>query len=279
MSSKVQTSGPQPSDISSWGEDPLFHVTRLCLVFLQHIFKSAPRESGLQWDEDEELSQIIVQDEAPINAELVNKRPAIVSVLSGVQFAGVALDQIRDLNLKTGARVHTDMVSGNITLNCLSRVKVRARKIGWLVGRHFWILRRELLLAGLHDIGQRINIGAVSPPGAVINGDPGEIRMVPVVVPFHFQWTESVTPTNLQIMEGVRLSLGGTGYRPILPDDHDAPRGESDAAFDNVTGASAGTSSLVAGTIRPPHMRGRPIVTEADRPGSEPGPVIVTVEI
>lgn len=267
MSSKVQTSGSQPSDISSWGEDPLFHVTRLCLVFLQNLFKTAPRESGLQWDEDEELSQIIIQDEAPINADLVNKRPAIVSVLSGVQFAGIALDQLRDLDLKTGSRVHTDMVSGNITFNCLSRVKVRARKIGWLVGRHVWILRRELLLAGLHDIGQRINVGPVSPPGAVINGDPGEIRMVPTAVPFHFQWTERVTPMNLQVMEGVKVTLGGLGYRPIQPDDHDAPRGQSDHSI-----------GLVTGTIRPPHMRGRPIVTEPERPGSNPEPVSITVE-
>ena len=52
-SSKVQTSAPPlaSDEVSSWGENPLFHVTRLCLAFLQNLFKQAPKGS-FHWDSD-----------------------------------------------------------------------------------------------------------------------------------------------------------------------------------------------------------------------------------
>lgn len=281
MSSTVQTSEAAPrGPTSSWGEDPLTHTTRICLVFLQQIFKSAPR-GHYQWDEDEEHTQIIIQDEAPIDAEVVNKRPAIVSVMSGVQWAGIGLDQIRDLNLRTGSRVHTDMISGNMTFNCLSRVKTSCRQIGWLVGRHFWILRRILHLAGFHDIGQRIHVGAVSPPGAIISGDPGEIRNVPVTVPFFFQWTEQVTEHNLQVLNAVTTNLGVASNRTIRTTDHELPGGTGTAITDS-------TGNYVRfPNIRGPGMRGRQLITqpvdeiiEPERPGSNPSdePLNITVE-
>lgn len=276
MSSRVQTSAGLPdSDISSWGEDPLTHVTRLCLVFLQQVFKSAP-DGHYRWDEDEDLTQIIIQDEAPIDAEVVNKRPAIVSVLSGIQWAGIGLDQIRDLDLRTGARVHTDMISGNITFNCLSRVKAVARQLGWLVGRHFWILRRTLLLAGLHDIGQRIMTGAVSPPGAVISGDAKEIRMVSTTVPFHFQWTERISETNLHVLREVTAVLNTIPRQVIRATEHELPGGFGTALYD-VDGNKVSFQNI-KGNIRPPSMRGRVLVTEPARPGSNSEPTSITVK-
>jgi hypothetical protein len=150
------------------------------------------------------------------------------------------------------------MISGNMTFNCISRVAEEAEQIAWLVSRHFWILRRILQKCGFHDIGQRTSIGSVSPPGALIAGDPGEIRNVPTTVPFHFQWTESVTPTNLILLEQISTTV------EVL-----SPR---------INGAPASSRTLPAGVA--PNRRIEEPEPEAPRPGgtvSDP-PITFTVE-
>lgn len=256
-SSKTQTAAaPLGSDkISSWGENPLFHVTRICLAFLQNLFKQAP-DGQFKWNADRQISQIVITDELPLHSEQVNKRPAIVTVRSPVAFAGIAMEQRRDENLRTGERVHTDLITGHMTFNCLSRVKVEAETLGWLVARHLWILQRLFMKAGFHKMGQRVQILAATPAGAIISGDTeGEIHSVSVVSPYEFQWTERITPLNLELLNEIEISTAGF-------------MGTTQEKTEKVAlqGSSTNVSFILGGgRIKPPHIRGRELSPEAQR--------------
>lgn len=254
-SSKVQTSAPPIAGdkVSSWGENPLFHVTRICLAFLQNLFKQAPA-GEFRWDPDKQISEIIIQDELPLHSEQVNKRPAIVTVRSPVQWAGIGLEQKRDENLRTGERVHTDLITGHMTFNCMSRVKVQAEQLGWLAARHIWILHRIFMKSGFHKMGQRVQILAATPAGALVSGDTeGEIHNVPVIAPYEFQWTERITPLNLDLLNEVEVAMSAFAREPTEKTQRVALRGT----------ASNVDIALRKGRIRPPHVRGRPLSTEA----------------
>lgn len=255
-SSKVNTSAPPVTGdkISEWGENPLFHVTRICLAFLQNLFKQAP-EGEYRWDSDKQISEIIIQDELPLHSEQVNKRPAIVTVRSPVQWAGIGLEQRRDEDLRTGARVHTDLIAGHMTFNCMSKVKVQAEQLGWLVARHIWILHRIFMQAGFHKMGQRVQILAATPAGALVSGDTeGEIHNVPVIAPYEFQWTERITPLNLDLLGEIEVAMSVFMRPSEIPTQRVALRGT----------ATNVEVELKKGRIRPPHVRGRALSAGAE---------------
>jgi len=167
VSSTIKTSQrlTATESLSSWEEDPLTHALWVTLNFLQTLFSYAD-EGTFRWLPDRKNSEIIITQENPIESEVINKRPTIIAVMGQSAFAGIGLDQLADYDFKTGARKHTDIISGRITLNCISRKLTPARKLAWLVARHCWIMRRVMLKQGFHDFGQRNMVLSATPPGA-----------------------------------------------------------------------------------------------------------------
>ena len=277
-SSAVQTAAPQLAG-SSWADNPLEHLVRLCVIFAQELWREAPR-GFFHWDEDQEHTEITITDDAPISPDVAEKRPAIVTVRSQTGWAGIGLDQMRDLKIRTGERVITDLLSGNVTLNCMSRVKTEAEYIAWVTANHFWVLRYILLKLGFHDIGQRIQVTAPSPPGAIISGDTeAEIVNVSVVVPFHFQHTVKVTEEGLVVLKKMETTVQTRAWARIKPTDH-LLEGGWGTGIDQTDGTRAKHQNL-RGNISPPSFRQRKLVPVVPRPypGGESKPIGVTVKI
>jgi hypothetical protein len=249
--------------VSSWGENPLLHVTRLCLSFAQSLFAQAPRGEGcFFWDADETQTEVLITDKAPLESEMVGHRPAIVFIRSPMAFAGAAMDQMQSMNMATGERKHTDLLSGNATYNCVGRHKNTAEYLAWILARHCWILRRIMLKSGFHDFGQRIQLMSASPPGALIQGAvEGEAYNVPVVVPFYFQWQDTITQQELRKAEAIEVQMQTAGF---------GARRVTAAALDGSPGPGMRGSALgartgpkLSGSLKPPSLGGRPLAVEA----------------
>ena len=259
-------------DMLEWNENPLFVATRTCIIFLQELFRAAPK-GCFHWNESDKLTDLIITDESPLHTEVMEKRPAIVTVRSATAFAGIGLDQLEYLDMKTGAESHKDLISGNLTFNCMSRVKVQAEYLGWQVARHIWIFKHYLMQQGFHKIGEQIQMLSPSPPKALISGDTeGEIINVAVVVPFHFHWRDVIMEMDLVKMEKVETSIEVRMKDVIRPDTTTRVplRGTSQYAEREVMPRSK---------IQPPSIRGR-VLTPVQRPGSQPSdpPLSVVVK-
>lgn len=240
-------------EISSWAESPLRHVTRLCLAFLQGLFKQST-EGNFKWSEDPEKTELTIQDEQPISVDVINKRPAIITVRSPVGWAGIALDQLQHYNFRTGERIHTDLISGNMTFNCVARRKDVAETIAWIAARHFWALRRIMLKNGFHDFGQRIQVLAPSPPGALVSGAAeGETICVPVIAPYHFQWQEVVRPTDLETVQEIEAHITARIPELIRP----TPMAAGGSPGPGLRGTGLGAMDSGLRGLRPPWVRGR----------------------
>lgn len=270
----VQTHLPQPAScpISSWGENPLFHLTRVCILFLQELFSDPPEGSNFRWLADDEMTRLYLTDETPVNSVVVEKRPAIATVRSGFAWAGLGLDQKRNHQIRTGEEVYTDMLSGNLTFNCMSRVPVEAEYLAWLVSRHIWIFKHLLMQQGFHKIGENQQILGRSPAGALVSGDTEhEIVNVPVIVPAHFQWTERVQEKDLPLMDRVVTSIN--------------------AKMGGVVGLNSTRPQLWGTSVKPkvkdqrravlnrPAIHGRQLEPIEPYPGSQPDPDGVTVTV
>jgi hypothetical protein len=237
------------------------------LNFLQGLFSYAP-EGTYRWNANDKLSEIVITQENPIESEVINKRPAIVAVLGQSAWAGIGLDQLADYNFRTGERKHTDIISGRITLNCIARKLTPARKLGWLVARHCWIMRRILLKQGFHDFGQRTIIMGASPPGSLVQGavEPESVN-VPVVVAYHFQWQDTIRQTDLETVQAIETHITSRCPRVIRPTQ--VAEGGSPGPGLRGTGLGARATGLL--NLRHPSIRGRTLgqVTLTTLPDSQ----------
>jgi len=254
VSAVIPTIAPETQG-SSWADNPLEHLIRLCLIFAQELWKEAPT-GNFKWDPDDAVSEIVITDDAPIEPDVIEKRPAIVSVRSQCGWAGIGLDQLMSLSIRTGERVHTDLISGNITLNCLSRVKTEAELIAWVTANHFWVLKYILMKLGFHKIGEQIQVLSASPPGAIVSGDTeGEIINVPVVIPFHFQHTVKVSEEGLRVLNKIEQTITVQMTNPFKPTTQLEEGGWGTGLYQQ-DGKRAEFQNM-KGNIRPPTFRGR----------------------
>jgi hypothetical protein len=216
MSLRTTTSLPQPQGL---GEDPLSSYLRIFTRFLQLVFASFEKGS-YQWSQDFGTTDIVIQGEGTVQTEVVEKRPAIVVSRGPVAFTNLVLDQFagplldaqtgkltRNLNLVTGERRHTEMLSASVSYNCLSKEGLEAQGIAWRCAYATRVLKRALLRVGMHRVGEELQVGSESPPGSIVQPDPKEIIMVPVGVPFYFQQTWTDGPLDKTLLNRVALAL------------------------------------------------------------------------
>lgn len=216
MSIRIPTGSVLPEGV---GEDPLSQYTRIFVKFLQLVFASFEKGS-YQWSPDMAFSDIVIQGESIMTLEVMEKRPAIVVArgpvaftnISSDQFAGPILDPktgrlVRNLDGSTGARRHTDLLSSSMSYNCLSAEGLEAQRIAWRCAYATRALKRSLMHAGIHRVGEDLQVGAESPPGGIVQPDTSEIVMVTVSVPFYFQQTWTVAPEDKTLLNEVSVAL------------------------------------------------------------------------
>lgn len=213
MSERIVTGLPQAQGP---GEDPLYHYTRLFVRFLQLVFGSFEK-GNYHWDEDEALTDVLISDQAVSGRDVAEKRPAIIVMRGPANFAGLAMDQFHSYDPSTGARTHTDLVSCSVTYNCLSSEGVEAQRLAWISMMATRRLKRTLMRAGLHRVGEEVAMGPESPPGALIQGDPAEITLVTVSVPFFFQDAWSVEPVDKVLLKNIDLALTSKASDDVSP--------------------------------------------------------------
>lgn len=189
---------PVLPDPPAYGDEPLDWHTRVYLIFTQGLFKQMPSGSW-KWSDDEKLSEITITDQAPFPRDRLEQRPAIITMRGQAQFANMSLDNVRNVDWKTGAKERTDLVACTMSMVCVAKLDTESQKIAWLLMRHLRTFKSMLQKYGrIHKVGDEISISPVSPPiGAVIQGEGDEeFVMCTVQSPFYFQWTERTTPVD-----------------------------------------------------------------------------------
>lgn len=177
------------------GEDPAAYAVRLYIQYLQGLFNFMP-SGGFHWEPDNEVSEIVIRGEAPIDMKTVGKRPAITVVMGPYQYAGIGIDNMLSWNPLTEERKRTDLLSGHLVVYCLSNSDLQSSRLAHIVAHHTRVNQRLLESpGGFHHIARPApTVNSPSPPGQLVMGDPQGLVMVQVNIPFQLQWTWVTTP-------------------------------------------------------------------------------------
>lgn len=203
MSPKVPQPESAPLQEASFRHSPIEALRNLFVGFCQGLFAAAPVGS-YHWDPDDNITEIVIQDEASVKAEVLHKRPCITLTRGVMQGYSFGIDDLRQYDMDIGRKVKSQMIPGTMTINCCSRVSLEAENIAWVVFEMIWLLRDLLISSGLFDVARNNQLGAPTPAGSIIAADSGdEWVCVPVVVPFQFQRTSAFTPLGQTILNNV----------------------------------------------------------------------------
>jgi len=177
------------------GEDPVVYALRLYVQYLQGLFNFMPAGS-FHWEPDSEVSEIVIRAQAPLDLKTVGKRPAITVVMGPYNYSNLSIDNLLSFNSKTGARIRTDLISGHLVVYCIANNDILAMRLAHLVSHHTRVNQRLLESeGGFHSIARPApTVNSPSPPGQLVMGDPGQLIMTQVNIPYQFQWTWETTP-------------------------------------------------------------------------------------
>lgn len=251
---------------SSWLEDPLNYVVKAFIAFLQTIWEEAPK-GYLHWSAIDEETELVITEENPVHVTSQEQKPAISVVLGPTRFNGSSLDDLVNVSAIDAKEIHTDLLPGTMTLNCMSRVPQEARFLAWQSSRSIWILRKLFCREShIHDTGRNISIGPVSPAGALVQGDTeGEWHSVQVSCPFFLQWTDSVTPlahdwsgNPIHSLQNISMRLH-TRMSDTTSDLTNAQASGPMLWGEAAAHTKASAKAARANVLRPPRIRGRVI--------------------
>lgn len=188
------------------GEEPLYHFTRVFLLFLRGLFEQFP-EGSFKFSEDEKLSELAIHDQVPIPKERVEQKPQIITMRGPAQFANMTLDQMRTLDIRTGEKERTDLVNCTMTINVIAKNGVEAQRIAWIVMDNIREFKVLLQRAGMHKVGDDVQMSPESPPGTFLTESDPEYVMISVFCPFFFQWTKKSRPLNSPLLRAIEAKL------------------------------------------------------------------------
>jgi hypothetical protein len=200
----------------TWADNPLIQSRRIAIGFAQSLFGSLPGGSDLKWSNDIKNTSIVITDANPISKQVVGQRPAINCVRAPVRFGAATIDDFQDMYYPNGNRQHGDLISGTLIFNCCSENGYVAEDIAWFLVSYLWILRRNMLKSGFHDIGRGAEISAVSAAGSIIAGDSDQTwRRVSVILPMTFQWNAEIQPLDADVVNDIDLHISAYAHTPI----------------------------------------------------------------
>lgn len=270
MSSRAQSTVVQPSGV---GEDSLTHHLRLFTRFLQVVFATWDKAS-YRWSDDESTTDIIIQGEGVISPTVCEKRPAIIVSRSPTAWTNISLDQfagpllkrdpktgqttfVPNMDPETGAVRHTDLLASTIIFNVLSSEGMEAVRLAGFCAYAVRTLKTSLMRAGVHRVGEDIQIGSVSPPGALVQPEGTEIFMVPVTVPFFYQQTYTISPKDKLLLTEVNTALSSEIGYPApggVPIKEPSPPGINGRVI-GYTSVLTLNQAMTAGPYKPPRPR------------------------
>jgi len=193
-------------------EDPLFYFERVFCRFFQSVFsKNAP--GCYKWFEDEEQTEIIIRSVHHVNAESVERRPAVLVKRGGLSFGNLSFNQFLKQGNQDGEtvdkKVYSDLNSSSIVLRCLASAETEAGRIAWHCAQAIRRLKAPLQRAAkIHRIGEDIQIAEPSEPGMLIQPESSnEITMISVFIPFFYQDSWSTEPIDKLLLKELQIDL------------------------------------------------------------------------
>lgn len=210
--SAINPTAPEHRAPEGWEGAPS-RLVRHVLAFVKDVFSYCP-PGAYQWKPETESSpdqtgsEIFIAAAPPLKVEVMGQRPAVTVVRSGAAYRGIGIGDLAFTDVSTGAKAKMDIVPTNIIVHVLSRYPLESEHLAGFLNSHIWGLREQLVrsMPSLLYMGQRPNISAPTPAGALVSGDTEHNWcVVSISYPAYLQEVVHTYPLGKQILKGIRF--------------------------------------------------------------------------
>jgi hypothetical protein len=188
----------------TWEGQPLSYARQVMTGFIQGLFINGPEE--YLWDADAKASRIFISSTTPVDAESFGQRPCIAIGRSGLQWGGVGIGGIEELDSRTGAITKGDLVNGSFILHHISTKEAEAEDLAFFTAEMTWMLFTILNQVHIQTLGQ-INIGEPGPVGTLVRGETKGLVNVPLVLPFRMARRCRMEPLGAPILKSMTMRI------------------------------------------------------------------------
>ena len=202
----VKTGDPWP-----FYDDLLYKATAGFVLLLKALFKDQPA-GQYKWAKDKTDSEIIITDQHPINLEVQEKRPAIVTIRGPASWAAASLGQTVQHAWITDKVVKQDLISTTISFACVSREGVEAQRLSWFIFTMLPLFKPIIhrSIPGVFDVGARMQVSPEVDAGALVQGSSSpEWKMVQVMCPLTLWHKSSIESADPLYLERIEMTMKG----------------------------------------------------------------------
>jgi hypothetical protein len=205
------------TDVTNFSASPLTHMLRTYTYFIQNIF-SGENSMGLTYSEDQETTDIIIRMANAINAEVIEKKPAVLVSRSGFTFpSGGIGGSMESKDLKDGSTTREGLLKGGVFFTVLADLDNVATDIAWYIVEHIWLLKSTEGGELFHG-SSNFNISPPSPPQGLVQGDAAETVAVQVSFPVSLLRKSRVSPMVFRTLNKIEATLRDSSTQDTLLD-------------------------------------------------------------
>ena len=146
------------------------------IVFFEEFFENVP---GFTFSADETLTEILIHDFDSLNLETVDQRSRIAVELMDTAWEQNIVDKLQRLNIEDGVESYTEIARSNITIHCVSKESLEAKKLASIVFESVMAYRPEIRKIGNYFDIETTQMGREQ---RVRSTSDAEVRVVPVMV-------------------------------------------------------------------------------------------------
>jgi len=176
-------------------------LKRTAIEFLQILF-GCRAPGSLRYDSDDTKTDIQISDVNAADLDAINLRPAIIVMRGPMSWQGLGLGNsaVEQVNMYKGGQTYNDLLTGSLSISCISREGVEAENIAHLVFNSFKFFSPTLRKQGFLTI-KSLNIGAETLVEQ--EGSSDETYIVPIYITAQVQERWSLAPEVARRLEEV----------------------------------------------------------------------------
>jgi hypothetical protein len=158
--SAAPSNKPQDSFTGERVPNSAIFMVRTVIEFLQILF-STRQEGSLRWHREDPKSEIAIRSINATDLTTFNARPMILVQRGPISYMNMGLGQsgVETINPRDRTVIYNDVISGSISLSCISREGIEAENIAYLAASALRYFSPSLRKQGFLQI-KGLNIGS-----------------------------------------------------------------------------------------------------------------------
>ena len=164
------------------------------LSFLQDMFSQPDlydNKNDYIWNSDPEESKILIADAYTEDLETMEMRPAIVLRRGPIRWMNSSINQQVHVDFRTGQKMFQDLVTSDLTAECLSRNGLESELLADIVFQGMQMFAATIRSRGAFEV----DTVAIGPETLIQSDSQQELTAVPVGIRLLMQRRWQLTPS------------------------------------------------------------------------------------